>query len=242
MLLGFIEVTFAWGIVSGHNFFKNVTNVIGKLDIIFISSHSPNMKLVATAILLFVLQVASSSDCIDEECLNPDLAYDDDDYYYYDEVSYSSDASCGLYLAKSSIPNSGLGVYTGISHDVGSIIAPEEIAHQILYEMDDVSKSCDFEDNAKVAYDYVWQSYVTGGQYEGARVGSLIPGLGMAANSFLPMINTRSLMGKVDSAGVNVDESGAVEMGPGSGAFSAYHGTIYLAEVPLEAGSEVFVD
>lgn len=44
-------------------------------------------------------------------------------------------------------------------------------------------------------------------------------------------------MGSIDSAGVI-----GRNHGPGAGAFSAYHGVTYVAEMPLEAGSEVFAD
>jgi hypothetical protein len=171
---------------------------------------------------------SSSINCIaddpGQECINAGNQAADKD------VATEEYSTCGLYLARSTIPNSGLGVYSGVSHEVGSIIAPPEIAHQILCEFDDKSKTAQFDTYAKLAWDYLWQSYVTGGSSEGKAVESMIPGLGMAANSFLPLINSRSLMGKKDS------------MGAGSGAFSSYHNTMYVAEVPIHAGGEIFVD
>ena len=130
-----------------------------------------------------------------------------------------------------------------ISHDANSIVAPPEIAHQILFVPDDTSKTTNFKQYDKLVWDYLWQSTTSGGFTEATQVESLIPGLGMAANSFLPMVNSRSLMGKIDSAGMNVvvgDEEYVI--GPGSGAFSVYHDTTYIALNPMEAGAEVFVD
>jgi hypothetical protein len=142
---------------------------------------------------------SSSINCIaddpGQECINAGNQAADKD------VATEEYTTCGLYLARSTIPNSGLGVYSGVSPEVGSIIAPPEIAHQILCEFDDKSKTAQFDTYAKLAWDYLWQSYVTGGSSEGKAVESMIPGLGMAANSFLPLINSRSLMGKIDSAG-----------------------------------------
>ena len=195
-------------------------------------------------IIYFTAAVTAASDenCAAEdpgqECTNPNLessnVANSDTLTPHVSSEYNA---CGLYLARSTIPNSGLGIFTGIPHDTGNPVAPPEIAHQILFEFDDVSKTAGFAEYAELAYDYVWQSYVTGGSSEGKRVESLIPGLGMAANSFLPMVNSRSLMGKIDSAGINTEE-----MGPGSGAFSVYYDITYLAQVPMKAGEEIFVD
>eukprot|EP00804_Cyclotella_cryptica_P004781 CCRYP_004881-RA/>CCRYP_004881-RA protein AED:0.03 eAED:0.03 QI:0/-1/0/1/-1/1/1/0/656 len=160
-----------------------------------------------------------------------------------DECSTSTSAGnarrCGLYLARSTIPHSGLGVFTGIPHDVGSSLAPPEIAHQIIvhFQNDDEGHHAPGAYWQSLVHDYTWQSTVTGGAFEAESVESLIPGLGMAANSFLPLVNARSVMGSIDSASVNADGKG-----PGSGAFSSYHGVTYVAERPLEAGAEIFVD
>jgi hypothetical protein len=195
---------------------------------------------------VFVLSDDSNSQCggsdSGKECINQEAEGEsgDDDYYDDDEPTQPALSACGLYLAQSTIPNSGLGVFAGVSHDVGSIIAPPEIAHQILFELKDKSKKTKFESVAKLVYQYLWNAYVTGGLAEGERVESLIPGLGMAANSFLPMINSRSVVGMIDSAGINAGD--AANMGPGSGAFTAYHNTIYLATTFIQAGEEIFVD
>jgi len=155
-----------------------------------------------------------------------------------DGTAEESSFVCRLYLAQSSIPNSGLGLFTGVPHNVGASVAPPEIAHQLLASFDgaepQLQASSGYRDS--LVKEYVWSSFVSGGSFEGSLVESLIPGVGMAANSFLPLVNARSIMGPIDSAGVGRTN------GPGTGAFSAYYDTTYVAEMPLEAGSEVFAD
>lgn len=150
---------------------------------------------------------------------------------------------CGLYLARSTIPNAGLGVFTGIAHEFGETVAPPEIAHNIITET--LSSTTNGYWGDSLGHEYTWNPHVAGGQFEGKDVQVLIPGLGMAANSFTVQVNARSIMGPIDSAGVNApkDEgNGDYIKSPGSGAFSSYHGFIYTAELPMDAGSEIFVD
>ena len=150
-----------------------------------------------------------------------------------DQCAQQQQPVCRLYLARSSVPNSGLGLFSGVPHEVGSSIAPPEIAHQLLSDFDG-ELHVGSEYGESLVRQYTWSSYVSGGSFEAAHVESLIPGVGMAANSFLPLVNARSVMGSIDSAGTG--------NGPGAGAFSAYHDTTYVAESPLEVGSEIFAD
>ena len=169
----------------------------------------------------------------------PSAQCNDNDNGQCDNTS-ESPSVCGLYLARSSIPNSGLGVFTGIPHEIGAVIAPPEIAHQLLVGFDDADPQlhASSEYHNSLVRQYVWSSFVSGGSFEASMVESLIPGIGMAANSFLPLINARSVMGSIDSAGVVGREHGS----PGAGAFSSYHDMTYVAEMSLEAGSEIFAD
>lgn len=163
----------------------------------------------------------------------------------------NNDFVCGLYLAKSTVPNAGLGVFSGVHHDIGDVINPPEIAHHILLQFDGIINDDDDDDDDYIqtgdpqfayslAHQYTWSSYVSGGGFEASYVEALIPGIGMAANCFLPLINTRSIMGKsIDGAGLYIDDG---KIGPGAGAFSSYHGMTYVADEPIEAGGEIFAD
>jgi SET domain len=150
---------------------------------------------------------------------------------------------CGLYLARSMIPNSGLGMFSGVNHNVGDVVAPPEIAHQILLEFSGLPADHVLQAypnfGTSLAHHYTWSSFVSGGNFESSYVETLIPGVGMAANSFSPLVNSRSIMGKsIDTAGLYSDGT----VGPGAGAFSAYHGMTYVADVVIEQGEEIFAD
>ncbi|KAL3805486.1 hypothetical protein ACHAWO_002996 [Cyclotella atomus] len=184
----------------------------------------PKTSLISISIIAAHSYADNISICIDDpsqhQCTNPNSRF-----------------TCGLYLAQSTIPHSGLGVFTGIPHSPGSSIAPPEISHQLFMQFN--GEQTPFS-NPMIIHDYTWASHVSGATWEG-EVETLIPGLGMAANGFLPMANAFSIMGSIDSAGVNTDKDG-IQMGPGSGAFSPYHGLQYLAERAMGVGDEVFVN
>mmetsp|Transcript_26489 Transcript_26489/g.40975 ORF Transcript_26489/g.40975 Transcript_26489/m.40975 type:complete len:651 (-) Transcript_26489:54-2006(-) len=134
---------------------------------------------------------------------------------------------CTLYLAESTIPSAGIGLFAGIDRPAGSIVSPPEIAHQILDGTEDFYNS--------LSHLYDWDGAVSGGTFEAEKVVTIMPGMGMVANSFLPLKNSMPYPARVDSAG-----SGRT--GPGAGAFSVWHDQTYKTEVDLVAGAELFVD
>jgi hypothetical protein len=152
--------------------------------------------------------------------------------------------TCGLYLAKSTIPNAGLGFFSGVYHDVGDVLGPAEIAHQLLLRFD----GRDFDHfslkilpdfNKGLLNTYAWDSYMTGGSFEADHAISLTTGVGAASNCMGSLLNTKVLMGKsIDSA--SLYSNGTI--GPGAGAFSAYHGVTHMAYTPIQAGGEIFID
>lgn len=192
-----------------------------------------SMALSSPTLLLCLLCAATQSTMTE-----PSPQCNDSENGQCDNTAESPDV-CGLYLAQSSIPNSGLGLFTGVPHEVGAVIAPPEIAHQLLIGFDGADPQLHASSgyDSSLVRDYAWSSFVSGGLFEASMVESLIPGIGMAANSFLTLVNARSVMGAIDSAGVI-----GRNHGPGAGAFSAYHDMTYVTEMPLEVGSEVFAD
>lgn len=184
-------------------------------------------SLTILSILLTATAAATARDCSSrQECIGD-----------ANQETDSNEFICGLYLAKSTIPNAGLGVFTGISHQVGSSVAAPEIAHQLLVEFyGDNERTSPIPTN--VMKEYTRESFITGGSFENKHVLSLVPNMGMVVNGFLPLANVFMKVSDFDSAGVNSIN----QMGPGSGAFSPYHNTVCVAEVPLEAGVELFED
>lgn len=81
--------------------------------------------------------------------------------------------TCKYYLAKSRIPNSGLGIFTTSNIEKGGQVGPGDI----------VIHANDMNPHFATAlgvllFDYAWDSSETGGQYEGQRVFSFVPGFG----------------------------------------------------------------
>ena len=84
--------------------------------------------------------------------------------------------------------------------------------------------------------DYLWDGQETGGQYEGQRVYSALPGLGMAANGHLTRHNALPRSPDVDEAGA------ARTVSPGAGAFTHYHNHSFYTQRPVAAGGEIFLN
>lgn len=157
------------------------------------------------------------------------------------EDSNQKDKSkCGLFLAPSSIPNSGLGMFAGhhgISENAtigdGDVIIP-------LFEME-------FHNRLKEKqhkYDtFLWDEYVWAGHtFTGAEqeteeledVEFACPGIGSAANSYLALKN-------VLDQGVNLG-LGTDPGSPGAGAQSPYHNRYFIAAEDIPAGGEVWME
>jgi hypothetical protein len=102
---------------------------------------------------------------------------------------------CGLYMAESAIPFSGLGMYTTIP------IADQ----QRVFYGDTVVQIADYKLNRKLRHwhhgtdkseepdwlldNYYWQSDNTLGEFDADKVYSIVPGMGMLANSHTGLIN-----------------------------------------------------
>lgn len=102
-----------------------------------------------------------------------------------DLVYYEDDTNiCGLYMAESAIPNSGLGMYTArpiqngdrIFHgDVVVQVEDMELNTKLRHWMD---KDFNFDENDWLLHNYYWNPKNSFGNYEAESVQSIIPGLG----------------------------------------------------------------
>lgn len=141
-------------------------------------------------------------------------------------VGHRSSHKCAMYLAESSIPNAGFGMFTGIDRDKGSFMAGPDIVHQLV-------------DNSLQHGSYMndlhWSSDVSGGFYEAQYVSSLIPGVGSIGNGFYSLLNAEAFMG--------APSTGAAEMSDiARGAYSNYMGHHFITTRPVQAGEEVFLN
>ena len=155
------------------------------------------------------------------------------------EDTTSGDA-CQLYMAESSIPDSGLGMYT--MKDIKEnepIFFPGIVVQQ--QDHDWHQKERRFWLNAEEyeqewqLHNYFWEARNTLGMFDGELdMQSIIPGLGMLANSHTGLVNALMTRPQINTAGLHRS------VDPGSGAFSAYHKYTYLATQNIPAGMELF--
>lgn len=152
--------------------------------------------------------------------------------------------TCGLYMAESSIPNSGLGMFTGKLVPDNQAIAFPDIAIQ-AFDVDSnaklqqwlIGKEYDEDKPAWLLENYYWNPPYTGAETEAKDIQSIVPGIGMLANSHTGAFNALSRLPFRDDRGLRPQTD------PGAGASSSYHGMVYRAfNGDIPAGAEIFVE
>jgi len=169
--------------------------------------------------------LSSTHDDADESALLKDLLKND-------EKSLIANSNCNMFLATSSIPNSGLGLFTAIDIPKHIPIARPDIVIQVP----DSHPAYDF--NLKIwLNDYAWDGSESGGQNEGlTRVSSAMPGVAMLANGHPEGYNALPFKPTVDEADLPRTTS------PGSGAISHYYNFSFYSQAAIQAGNEIFVN
>mmetsp|Transcript_54754 Transcript_54754/g.163729 ORF Transcript_54754/g.163729 Transcript_54754/m.163729 type:complete len:1090 (-) Transcript_54754:154-3423(-) len=167
---------------------------------------------------------------------------------------------CGLYMAESSIPHSGLGMYTAKEIPLGTFLRPSEVViHQYEHDGNNELRMAKRgiprngggdvgSERPWLLFTYFWESRVARGSYEtevGQQTITMIPGLGMLANSHTGLVNAMMRRPDVDAAGLHRSKD------PGAGAFSEFHNYRYEAvslhpdpekHRAIPAGMELFVE
>ena len=141
---------------------------------------------------------------------------------------------CNLYLAESSIPNSGLGIYSGVPMDENQTLVV--CHHDAVIPIHDIELHNDYNTIQWLISDYSWAATKLGAQLEAKRVTALAPGLGALANNHHALFNIA--MAPFDNKGHGLLHR---EKNPGAGAITSYHSSHYATR-PIEAGSELFHD
>jgi hypothetical protein len=160
---------------------------------------------------------------------------------------------CDLYLAESTMPGAGLGMFSAVPFQKGQfwghgdpnipIIEPTRYyGHPPPYDDDD--NDDDDEDNLDVTHDYVWHGESVGMKLEVAEtlssLGNVVtahwPGVGAAINFHTALNDIGSSLPTYDEAHVHRSTH------PGAGAFTPYHLAIPRVLRDIPAGGEVFKD
>ena len=164
---------------------------------------------------------------------------------------------CTLYLAKSSIPNSGLGVYSGMTFKHGEMIEHDHdgvSSGDGVYPIYDIELHNDYQPTPKLKWsvaDYTWsvskfdaedgsrKQATHSIRNEAKRVTTLVPGLGALANNHDVFANvafdtrrTPLLLRYNDDDNTNDSSSGSI---------TPYYGLQHrVTTTKIEAGSELF--
>ncbi len=156
----------------------------------------------------------------------------------------SAPEECRLYMAKSSIPNSGLGIYAGVNIPPNTFVDTDPQIVLPLFDIEDHNAKSSgiethYDDN--IISNYPWNSYSKGAQLEAKLANLLYPNLGMLANSHLGLANTIQ-----DNAKCHRQYSSVVKRStnPGAGSYSLYSAMSFKTKTDagIAAGDEVFVD
>jgi len=143
---------------------------------------------------------------------------------------------CGIWLAPSSIPGAGLGMYAGRDFAPREPLQP---SGEIVFPMIDINDHNFQRDEFVLLWDeYTWNGrglWMDHEAYIEVKVAS--PGFGSAANSFIDLINVEELRPD-QSIPNNIHRM----KDPGSGAFSTYHNRQSIARSYISKGEELYVD
>lgn len=187
------------------------------------------------------------------------LSKDDDTSFSYLDASTGMDtrardskSTCQFFLAESSIPNAGLGIYTAVDLQSHDRVAPTDLVLRIF----DFELHNDYDKNANKNFfltkDYAWNTMKINGAHSGKaeanRESTIVPGPGMLTNCHMGLRNVA--IGKLplppqqQQTNDGTSNSGLLHRStnPGVGAFSSHFNISHYATRTIRAGSELFND
>lgn len=148
------------------------------------------------------------------------------------EFQTSPTKLCSLYIAPSTIPNAGLGIFTAFPLETGDRIGN----HDLMIPIVDADLSIG-DKTAWMIDDYTWDGSSTGLGRESRReygVTGFGPGLDGAINCNLALLNVDRQLPEWDDAGLHRSRN------PGAGAVAQYSGSKTFASSAIPAGGELF--
>lgn len=140
--------------------------------------------------------------------------------------------TCGIWLAKSTIPGAGLGIFAGKDFE------PKE---SVLPTGDVVIPLVDYKLYQQPNFNFLWDEYTwdgfslfMGNEGLAGELSAASPGFGAAVNCFMDLVNIKETIPINDNTGLHRSKD------PGVGAFSTYWNRESLASTPIKAGHELF--
>ena len=136
---------------------------------------------------------------------------------------------CGLYIAKSTIPHAGLGIFTAEAKDPNDPLGSGDVC----------IPNIDIKYHGHVFdpfHHYTWSGFIMGMTRESHanEIDAYCPGLDCAINCNLALINTHQSVPLYDNSGLHRSKD------PGAGAFTPYYNGATLASRHIPAGGELF--
>ena len=148
--------------------------------------------------------------------------------------------SCGMYLAQSTLPNAGLGIFTATERSVGDILPNRDVCFPILdiywHQGYPVEPTNPFKD-------YFWAGRIMGMSLEtdSMDIEALCPGLDCAINCHLPLTNVAKATPMYEDTSILENGSLHRAKDPVVGSFTPYHnGTTTVVTRDIPAGGELF--
>ena len=177
-------------------------------------------------------QLGSTVSSISGSVFNSTLGFDDETPF---ESSMPED-SCSLYLAPSSIPNSGFGVFAAKTFKVGSIVLPSDAPGIVITDREYHQYDGEKPDPAWGHDNYVW-STVGRAAFEADETS-------LSAVTLGSMANYHSYLKSIRPYGITDYDDGILNRhkDPGAGAFSYHKAHDFVATRDIAAGEEVYAD
>lgn len=143
---------------------------------------------------------------------------------------------CGVYLAPSTIPGAGLGMFAGKDFKAGERVTWGDVIIPLV----EISWN-----NGNEYFFWLWDEYTWGHSIHDSMefetelhsdLAAASPGIGAAVNCILGLVNIEDTSSKCDSGGLHRNTD------PGVGAFTPYHDRGSVATRNITAGDELFID
>lgn len=144
---------------------------------------------------------------------------------------------CGVWLAPSTLPGAGLGMFAGKKFAQNQALIPT--GESVIGVVDLVAHNGQryYDEGSFLWHEYFWSGKILRLDREGLdEVQVASAGFGSAANSFLPILNVQEKNPVLQWEGLQRLRD------PGAGASTQFHGRLSVARRPIAAGEELFVD
>lgn len=150
-------------------------------------------------------------------------------------VAADDDVKCGIYLAPSTIPGAGLGMFAGRSYKAAERLGGDIVIPVADYDLHNPHLS-------KHEVDYFFNSYgwnceaFQGLMHDNSVCTAWTPGTGAALNCDLPLVNVYARDDLIETDTVSLHRS----KDPGVGAFTPFHNRVNVAYRDIRAGEELY--